>query len=38
MERCITGVWWTPEINTALNAGYKLVKIYEIYQNPNISQ
>jgi hypothetical protein len=37
-ERCITGVWCTPEINAALEAGYKLVKIYEVYHYAHTSQ
>jgi hypothetical protein len=37
-ERCITGVWCTPEIIAALEAGYKLVKIYEVYHYAHTSQ
>jgi hypothetical protein len=37
-ERSLTGVWCTPEIMTALDSGYKLVKIYEVYNYTNSAQ
>lgn len=31
-DRCIIGTWCTPEIQKARDLGYKVVKVYEIYQ------
>ena len=36
-ERCLIGTWCTPEIKKALEKGYKIVKIYEIYHFKNTS-
>jgi hypothetical protein len=30
-DRCLVGCWCTPEIQKALQKGYKLRKIYEVY-------
>ncbi|MES9882603.1 MAG: DNA polymerase [Sedimenticola sp.] len=30
-ERAITGTWCTPELRVAIDKGYKVLKIYEIY-------
>jgi len=37
-ERAIVGVWCTPEIMEALNQGYTIITIYEVYHYPNTSQ
>lgn len=37
-QRAITGVWCTPELQEALRSGYKLLKLYEVYQYDTISQ
>ena len=37
-ERSIIGTWCTPEINRAINEGYKILKIYEVWHFPNYSQ
>ena len=37
-QRAITGTWCTPEIEMALEKGYKLVKIYEVYHWDNTTQ
>ena len=37
-ERCITGTWCTPEILKAIECGYRLQKVYEVYHWPNSSQ
>lgn len=33
-ERCLTGVWTTPEILAAIEAGYVVTKIYEVHHFP----
>ena len=33
-ERALVGCWCTPEIEKALEKGYQLVKIYEVYHWP----
>ena len=33
-ERAITGTYCTPEINKAIEKGYKLQKVYEVYHFP----
>ncbi|XP_073233328.1 uncharacterized protein [Porites lutea] len=30
-ERCITGTWCTPELQKAVDLGYKILKIYEVW-------
>ena len=30
-DRCLAGTWCTPEIQKAVECGYKVVKIYEVY-------
>jgi phosphoribosyl-AMP cyclohydrolase len=37
-KRCFTGVWCTPEIQEAMKAGYKILKIYEVYHYPDSTQ
>lgn len=37
-ERLITGAWCTPELITALEQGYKIDKIYEVYHYPDSAQ
>jgi G:T-mismatch repair DNA endonuclease (very short patch repair protein) len=37
-ERALIGVWCTPEIMTALDSGYKIVKIYEVYHYSKSAQ
>jgi G:T-mismatch repair DNA endonuclease (very short patch repair protein) len=36
-NRCLTGTWCTPEIIRAIEKGYQIVKIYEIYHFDNVS-
>ena len=36
-ERCLQGVWCTPEIRAALEYGYKIVQIYEVWHWQNRS-
>lgn len=33
-ERCITGAWCTPELEKALEMGYQILKIYEVWHFP----
>ena len=33
-ERTLTGVWCTPEIHAALDLGYKVVRIHEVWHYP----
>ena len=37
-ERALTGVWCTPEIIKAIEIGYKVLRIYEVYHYENSSQ
>ncbi len=37
-ERCITGTWVTSELQKALECGYQLKKIYEVWHFPEKSQ
>jgi hypothetical protein len=37
-QRCLTGVWCTPEIKLAISNGYKVIKIYEIYNYKQSTQ
>lgn len=37
-ERAITGVWCTPELMEALDQGYKILTLYEVYHYPVTSQ
>ena len=37
-ERAIDGVYCTPEIMAAIEKGYKILKIYEVYHYPYTSQ
>ena len=37
-ERCITRTWCTPEILCAIQEGYKIVCIYEVWHFPNYEQ
>lgn len=30
-ERSLTGTWATPEVNLALQLGYKMIKVYEVW-------
>ncbi|XP_061191088.1 uncharacterized protein LOC133199270 [Saccostrea echinata] len=36
-DRCLTGSWCTPEPNRAVEKGYQILKIYEIYHFDNVS-
>lgn len=36
--RCLVGTWSTEEIKLAISKGYKLVKVYEVYHYPEITQ
>ena len=33
-ERCIIGTWCTPELHKAVELGYRIVKIYEVWNFP----
>ena len=33
-ERCLTGTWCTPELQKAVELGYEIVKIYEVWNFP----
>lgn len=35
--RCITGTWCTPEIVRAVQVGYEIVKMYEVYHFDSVS-
>jgi len=37
-ERCITGTWCTPEILAAIEEGYVVIKIYEVWHFEQTSQ
>ena len=37
-DRCIEGAWCTPEMHTALEYGYKVVKIFEVWHWPQRSK
>ena len=37
-ERCLEGTWCTPEINKAVEKGYKIIKIEEVYHFPNTEE
>ena len=37
-ERAVTGTWVTDEVKKALEKGYEIVKIYEVWHFKNISQ
>ena len=37
-QRCLTGTWCTPEIEKAIEKGYTIVKIYEVYHWPKSAQ
>ena len=38
MERCIEGVWCTPELHTALDYEYKIIKVFEVWHWENRSK
>ena len=37
-DRALTGVWTTPELNTAIQFGYVIIRIYEIWHFENTIQ
>ena len=36
-ERCLTGTWWSPEVQEAINHGYKIQQVHEIWHFPRQS-
>ena len=34
-QRCLTGVWYTPELHLALERGYRVITIYEVWHWKN---
>jgi len=38
MKRSLEGTWCTPEISKAVEKGYKIIKIEEVYHFPNTEE
>ena len=37
-DRCLTGTWCAPELHLALQKGYKIMKVHEVYQYPGVKK
>ena len=37
-QRTMTGTWWTPELQKAVEKGYRILKIHEVWHFPEDQQ